>query len=100
VPGAPDPEYVLACKVLLDALQALGEQRGAVVIVGAQAIYLHAGDAELAVAPYTADGDVVIDPSSLRDAPSSPKHSTGPASQPTRSTSEPGSCAVHSKADP
>jgi hypothetical protein len=55
--------------VLLDALQALGEQRSAVVIVGAQAIYLHTGDADLAVAPYTTDGDVAIDPSRLRDDP-------------------------------
>ena len=69
MPGAPDPEYVLARKVLLDALEGLGEQRGAVVIVGAQAIYLHTGDAELAVAPYTTDGDVVIDPSRLRNDP-------------------------------
>jgi hypothetical protein len=69
VPGAPDPEYVLARKVLLDALEGLGEQRGAVVIVGAQAIYLHTGDAELAVAPYTTDGNVVIDPSRLRNDP-------------------------------
>jgi hypothetical protein len=55
--------------VLLDALEGLGEQRGAIVLVGAQAIYLHTGDAELAVAPYTTDGDVVIDPSRLRDDP-------------------------------
>jgi hypothetical protein len=55
--------------VLLDALEGLGEQRGAVVIVGAQAIYLHTGDAELAVAPYTTDGDVAIDPSRLRNDP-------------------------------
>jgi len=69
VPGAPDPEYVLARRVLLDALQALGEQRSAVVLVGAQAIYLHSGDADLAVAPYTTDGDVVLDPSRLRNDP-------------------------------
>jgi hypothetical protein len=69
VPGAPDPEYVLARRVLLDALQALGEQRSAVVLVGAQAIYLHTGDADLAVAPYTTDGDVAIDPSRLRNNP-------------------------------
>jgi hypothetical protein len=55
--------------VLLDALQALGEQRSAVVLVGAQAIYLHTGDADLAVAPYTTDGDVAIDPSRLRNDP-------------------------------
>jgi hypothetical protein len=69
VPGAPDPEYVLARRALLDALQALGEQRSAVVLVGAQAIYLHTGDADLAVAPYTTDGDVAIDPSRLRNDP-------------------------------
>src|SRR6187401_2744009 len=38
----PAPEYVLARRVLLDALQALGSQRDAVVLVGAQAIYLEA----------------------------------------------------------
>ncbi len=69
MPGAPDPEYVLARKVLLDALEALGDQRAAVVLVGAQAIYLHTGDADLAVAPYTTDGDVALDPSRLRDDP-------------------------------
>ena len=69
MPGAPDPEYVLARRVLLDALQALGEQRSAVVLVGAQAIYLHSGDADLAVAPYTTDGNVVLDPSRLRNDP-------------------------------
>jgi hypothetical protein len=35
-----DPQYVVARGVLLDALQALGEQRDAVIVVGAQAIYL------------------------------------------------------------
>lgn len=69
MPGAPDPEYVLARKVLLDALEALGAQRNAVVLVGAQAIYLHTGDADLAVAPYTTDGDVALDPSRLEDHP-------------------------------
>jgi hypothetical protein len=67
--GAPEPEYVLARKVLLDALEALGDQRNAVVLVGAQAIYLHTGDADLAVAPYTTDGDVALDPSRLKDDP-------------------------------
>jgi hypothetical protein len=55
--------------VLLNALQALDEQRSAVVLVGAQAIYLHTGDADLAVAPYTTDGDLAIDPSRLRNDP-------------------------------
>lgn len=69
MPGAPDPEYILARKVLFDALEALGDQRSAVVLVGAQAIYFHTGDADLAVAPYTTDGDVALDPSRLKDNP-------------------------------
>jgi hypothetical protein len=55
------PEYVLARAVLLDALHALGMQRDAVILVGAQAIYLHTGDAELATAPMTTDADLTID---------------------------------------
>ncbi len=69
MPGAPEPEYVLAREVLLDALEALGDQRSAVILVGAQAIYLYTGDADLAVAPYTTDGDVALDPSNLKAVP-------------------------------
>ncbi len=54
-------EYVLARSVLLDALDALGGQRAAVVLVGAQAVYLHAGEADLATAPMTTDADLTID---------------------------------------
>ena len=43
--------YVRARRVLLDALEALHDQRNALILVGAQAIYLHAGDADLAIAP-------------------------------------------------
>jgi hypothetical protein len=67
-----DPEYVAARRVLLDALAALGDHRKAVVLVGAQAIYLRVGDApqaELAVAPYTTDGDLAIDPRRLQNEP-------------------------------
>ena len=63
------PLYVVARAVLLDALDALGEQRDAVVLVGAQAIYLHTGDADIAVPAFTIDGDLVIDPSRLKDEP-------------------------------
>ena len=38
--GSPDPEYVAARRVLLDAFEALGAHRKSVVLVGAQAIYL------------------------------------------------------------
>ncbi len=64
--GDLDQAYVLARRVLLDALD---DQRDAVVLVGAQAIYLHTGDADLAVAPYTTDADVAIDPKKLQVNP-------------------------------
>lgn len=34
-----------------------------------QAIYLHAGDADLAVSPFTSDGDIAVDPSVLQPEP-------------------------------
>ncbi|RLB59339.1 MAG: hypothetical protein DRI34_02190 [Deltaproteobacteria bacterium] len=61
--------YVLARQVLLDAIEALGAHRDAIVLVGAQAVYLHVGDADLAVAPYTTDGDLVLDPAVLGQIP-------------------------------
>jgi len=67
--GAPDPAYVRARGVLLDALDALETQCDAIVLVGAQAIYWHTGDGDLAVAPYTTDGDLVIQPAALHPAP-------------------------------
>ena len=69
MPGAPDPAYVRARRVLLDALFALDQQRDAVILVGAQAIYLHTGGFELAVAEYTIDGDIVLDPAVLSPKP-------------------------------
>jgi hypothetical protein len=69
MPGDPDQAYVLARLVLLDALEALDDQRDAVILVGAQAIYLHTGDADLAVAPFTTDADVAIDPKRLQANP-------------------------------
>ena len=67
--GEPDPLYVAARSVLLDALEALGPQRDAIVLVGAQAIYLHTGAIEFEVAEYTTDADVCIDPRLLTESP-------------------------------
>ena len=64
-----DELYVLARRVLLDALDALGSHRGAIVLVGAQAVYLRVGEADLAVAPFTTDGDLAIDPTVLAEIP-------------------------------
>ncbi len=54
------PIYVAARAVLLDALDALGEQRHAVILAGAQAIYLHTGDANLAVAEYAKGSESLL----------------------------------------
>lgn len=64
-----DPQYIVARSVLLDALEALGTQRQAVVVVGAQAIYLHTGGVEFAVPEFTTDADITLDPALLHDSP-------------------------------
>lgn len=69
MPGAPDPVYVAARQALLDALEAIAPHLPAVVLVGAQAVYVHAGEAEIAVSPYTTDGDLALDPNRLRPEP-------------------------------
>ena len=67
--GGPDPLYVRARTALLDAADALAEQLDAVVLVGAQAIYLHTGDADFAAAEYTTDADFCVAPAALSDTP-------------------------------
>ncbi len=64
MPGEPDPLYVRARRALLDAGEALDAHRDVIVLVGAQAIYLHTGDADLAVAEYTTDADFACHPAS------------------------------------
>lgn len=64
-----DPRYVEARRVLLDALDALAPHLGAVVLAGAQAIYLRAGANSLPVSDYTIDGDLTLDPAVLLDEP-------------------------------
>jgi hypothetical protein len=69
MPGDGDDLYVRARRALLDALDALGEQRRAIILVGAQAIYLHTGEATLAVAAFTTDADLALDPALLAPDP-------------------------------
>jgi hypothetical protein len=64
----PAREYVVARKVLLDALETLEPHLGALILVGAQAVYLHA-PAGVAQPPYTTDGDLAIDPELLATKP-------------------------------
>jgi hypothetical protein len=66
-PGPFDPRYVAARRVLLDALTAPEPHGRAFIVVGAQAIYLRTGSADLSmtVAPFTTDGDLALDPRHL-----------------------------------
>ena len=64
-----EPLYVAARGVLLGALDALGAQREALILAGAQAIYIHTGAADLAVAEFTTDGDLVVVPDQLKVQP-------------------------------
>lgn len=67
--GGSDDLLAAARSVLLDALIALGAHRDSVVVIGAQAVYLHTGSAPVAVAEATKDSDLGIDLRTLGDAP-------------------------------
>jgi len=62
-------EYTAARTILLDALEALDSHLPNVVLVGAQAIYLHTGAGELAQPPMTTDADLALNASALADEP-------------------------------
>jgi hypothetical protein len=66
-----DPLYIAARRVLLDALFALASQGKAIIVVGAQAVYLRTGltDGAMTIAPYTIDGDLALDPALLGAEP-------------------------------
>jgi hypothetical protein len=49
--AAVDALYISARAVLLDAFEALAGQLDAVIVVGAQAVYLRSGEGDLLVAP-------------------------------------------------
>lgn len=67
--GAPRIEYVEARRVLLDALDALRAHLGAVVLVGAQAVYLRTEGRTAGYQPFTTDADIVLDPTLLAAIP-------------------------------
>lgn len=64
-----DDLLIRARSTLLDALEALEEQREALIVVGAQAIYLQTGDLNIALAPATKDSDLSFDPRLLHEHP-------------------------------
>jgi hypothetical protein len=51
--GDPEDLLVRARSALLDALLALADHRKSVIVIGAQAVYLHTGAAPIAVAEAT-----------------------------------------------
>lgn len=63
------PEYVVARRVLLDALAALESHLPSLVLVGAQAIYLHTGDGDLNVPLFTTDADLALNTDDLDENP-------------------------------
>jgi hypothetical protein len=66
----PPPLMIEARRVLLDALEALGEHRESLVLVGAQAVYLRTEEIDLSFsASYTTDADLAVDPATLAEAP-------------------------------
>ncbi|MEV8513989.1 hypothetical protein [Dactylosporangium sp. NPDC051484] len=65
-----DVDLLVAARgALLDALVALREHLDAVIVVGAQAIYLHTGAAPVALAEATKDSDLALNTRVLEDEP-------------------------------
>ena len=65
----PRIEYVEARRVLLDALDAMRAHLDALVLVGAQAVYLRTQDRLAGYQAFTTDADVVLDPARLGPIP-------------------------------
>ncbi|MGH9044265.1 MAG: hypothetical protein ACRDVP_05420 [Acidimicrobiales bacterium] len=69
-PGETENDLLVRSRsALLDALQALYAHLDAVVVVGAQAIYLRTSSAPVALAETTKDSDFALDPRLLRSDP-------------------------------
>ena len=63
MPGdIPDASVVAARRALLDGLEALGPHAPRVVLVGAQAVYVHTQDVVTGIALFTKDADLMLVP--------------------------------------
>jgi hypothetical protein len=72
--GVPDDAstgdlLVRSRSAMLDALAALADHRDAVIVIGAQAVYLRTSSAPVALAEATKDSDLAIDPRTLGEDP-------------------------------
>lgn len=69
-PGADSDDILVRSRAaLLDALGALDAHRDAVIVIGAQAIYLRTTGSPVALAETTKDSDLALDPRALEDEP-------------------------------
>lgn len=62
-------EYIAARSVLLDGLEALSEHLDHVILIGAQAIYLWAGEGNFSVSVMTTDADLALNAADLSPNP-------------------------------
>ena len=69
IPQLPRIEYVEARRVLLDVLTALEPHLDAVILIGAQAVYLRTVGRLPTYPAYTTDADIVIQPDRLATRP-------------------------------
>lgn len=69
-PGASSSDVLVRSRsALLDALAALDAHRDAVIVIGAQAVYLRTAGSPVALAETTKDSDLALDPRVLEDDP-------------------------------
>ena len=61
--------YDLAKQTLFQAIEALEEHRESVILVGAQAVYIHTLHISIPVEPFTTDADLVLDSRNLQANP-------------------------------
>jgi hypothetical protein len=86
-----DDLLIRARAALLDAVEALKRHRKAVVVVGAQAIFLRTGSAKTALGEFTKDSDLAIDPRALGNDPRLEAAMTGAGFHLDTRTPQPGS---------
>lgn len=69
-PGGEHADLLVRARsALIDAAEALAEHRDSLVLIGAQAVYLHTGSLDVALAEATKDSDVALDPRLVADEP-------------------------------
>lgn len=76
----PTPLLARSRRALLDAVEALDGQRDALIVVDAQAVYLHTGVEDEAIATETRDSDIVVNPARSSPSRSSKRRWRPPAS--------------------